>query len=125
MKKIQLQINEYSINAVLYDTQAGQAIWDTLPIQARGNLWGDEIYFPIPAKLKIENGCEVVQEGDLAFWPPGSAFCIFYGLTPMSEPGEIRPASEVEVIGKITNDFKVLKHIKNSPSIIITRIEKV
>lgn len=124
MKKIQIQINDHCLHAVLHETPAGQAIWDALPIQAKGNLWGDEIYFPVEAKINMEKGREVVEEGALAFWPPGLAFCIFYGPTPMSAPGEIRPASEVEVVGKITSDFRVLKHIKSSPSVMINRLER-
>ncbi|MFC4766456.1 cyclophilin-like fold protein [Effusibacillus consociatus] len=123
MKKIQLQVNEFCLQAVLYDTPAGQAIWDSLPISAKGNLWGDEIYFSIDARVKMENGREVVEEGDLGFWPPGSAFCIFYGLTPVSSPGEIRPASPVEVVGKIIGDYKVLKQVKSTPKVTITPSE--
>jgi len=123
LKKIKLQVNDHCFDAVLYDTPAGQEIWNTLPIHSRGNVWGEEIYFSIGAKVKMENGREVVEEGDLGFWPPGSAFCIFYGLTPMSTPDEIRPASAVEVVGKITDDFRVLKLLKSSPNVIITRNE--
>ena len=62
-----------------------------LPIEARGSTWGDEIYFSIPVRLSEENGKEV-ELGDIAYWPPGTAFCIFFGPTPASHGDEIRPA---------------------------------
>jgi hypothetical protein len=80
-----------------------------LPIQASGNTWGDEIYFKISVENEVENGQEVVELGDLGYWPPGSAFCLFFGPTPASQGDEIRPASEVTVIGKIKGDSTVLK----------------
>lgn len=123
MKKIKIKVNDYQLNGVLHDTPAGEKIWDSLPISSRGSLWGDEIYFSINADVKLENEQEVVNEGDLAYWPPGSAFCIFYGPTPVSANGEIRPASSVEVFGKITDDAKVLKKINRLPDVLIERAD--
>ncbi|QKG84720.1 hypothetical protein GXN76_09710 [Kroppenstedtia pulmonis] len=123
MKKIQLQVNEHCLQAILYDTPAGQAIWDSLPISSKGNIWGEEIYFSIAADVNMENDTEIVEEGDLAYWPPGSAFCIFYGLTPVSAQGEIRPASAVEVVGKITDDFHRLKEVIGLPKVVVSRVD--
>ena len=52
------------------------AIWSKLPIEGKANIWGDEIYFPITVEVGAENQSEVVQMGDLAYWPPGNALCI-------------------------------------------------
>ena len=81
------------VSAELNDTDAAEAVWNALPISASGSTWGDEIYFRIPVAAEPEDLQEVVDFGDLAYWPPGSAFCIFFGPTPASRGDEIRPAS--------------------------------
>jgi hypothetical protein len=85
-------------------SQTANAIWEALPIDARANRWGDEIYFEIPVDLEPEDGREVVEAGDLGYWPPGTAFCIFWGRTPASQADEIRAASPVNVFGRIEGD---------------------
>ena len=103
-RKITISAGSVSLGAELNDTDTAGAIWDSLPISQPGNTWGDEIYFRIPVKVKPddpEDLQEVVDFGDLAFWPPGSAFCIFFGPTPASRDDEIRPASAVAVIGQV------------------------
>jgi len=121
-KKIRIFVNDVVLDAELNETDTAQAIWDALPIEARGNLWGDEIYFSIPVKIEPESIQDVVERGDLAYWGPGSAFCIFYGPTPASRGNEVRPASPVGVFGKIAGDYLSLKSIRSSPKV---RIEKV
>src|SRR5512143_206984 len=89
------------INAFLNDSPTARAMADALPIDAQAQLWGEEIYFPVPqvvAELD-DSAAVVVNVGDLGYWPTGRAFCIFFGLTPTSVPGEIRPASAVNRIG--------------------------
>ncbi len=49
-----------------------------------------------------------MEVGDLGYWPPGQAFCIFWGPTPASEADEIRPASPVNVFGRILKDARLL-----------------
>ena len=97
------------LEAELNDTFTAKAISNILPITAAANTWGDEIYFSMPITLELENGQEVVDLGDLGYWPPGGAFCIFYGLTPASRGDEIRPASAVTIIGKVQGDVTALK----------------
>jgi len=97
------------LEAELNDTFTAKAISNILPITAAANTWGDEIYFSMPITLELENGQEVVALGDLGYWPPGGAFCIFYGLTPASQGDEIRPASAVTIIGKVQGDVTALK----------------
>ncbi|MBA7566761.1 hypothetical protein ES708_08456 [subsurface metagenome] len=83
-RTIQIKVNGIELKAILNNSRIAQAIWGALPIVARINTWGDEVYFTIPAKLELEKGQELVEIGDLGYWPPGSAFCIFFGPTPMS-----------------------------------------
>lgn len=101
--------------------KTSKAIWDTLPIEARANTWGDEVYFSIPVEVEEENSREVVQMGDLGYWPPGKAFCIFFGQTPASRGDEIRPASPVNVFGRVKGDAKVFKAVRGGEKVSIER----
>jgi hypothetical protein len=98
-----------------------KAVWGALPIEAKINTWGDEIYFKIPVMVEKESPKELVEMGDIAYWPPGNAFCIFFGKTPLSRGNEIRPASEVNVFGKIIGDPKIFKNVEPGESIRLER----
>ena len=98
-----------------------KAIWDALPVEARANTWGDEIYFAIPVNIEAENQQAVVDIGDLGYWPPGNAFCIFFGPTPASRGNEIRPASPVNVFGKVDGDSKIFKKVRSGDTIILEK----
>jgi hypothetical protein len=108
-RKIQISAGVIEATAELNNTRTAQAIWEALPITGRVNLWGDEIYFSIPVKLKLEAGQELVSIGDLGYWPEGNAFCIFFGRTPVSQGDEIRPASPVTVFGKVIGNATLFK----------------
>lgn len=120
-KRISIKAGKIEATAELNDTKTAQAIWDALPIKSRGNRWGEEIYFSIPLNLEPENAREVVDVGDLGYWPPGTAFCIFFGPTPISRGEEIRPASPVNVFGKVTGDATVFKQVASGNEITIER----
>jgi len=111
------------VEAALTDESPDTArrIWEALPIEARANTWGDEIYFGIPVDADPENPREVVDLGDLAYWPPGNAFCIFFGRTPASRGDEIRPTSAVNVFGKVKGDPKVFKKVRSGERVRIER----
>ena len=101
-RSIKIISGAVEIIGTLSDCATATAIWNALPIQSTADTWGDEIYFSVPVDQKIDNtAAEVVEMGDLGYWPPGKAFCIFFGPTPMSRGDEIRPASAVNVIGKV------------------------
>jgi uncharacterized protein len=121
-KKIKITAGTVTARAVLNASPTAGKIWEALPIEASGDTWGDEIYFGIPVKSSLEKDAqEVVEVGDLGFWPPGHAFCIFFGPTPVSRGNEIRPASAVNVVGRIVGDARVFK---KAPSGAKVRIEK-
>ena len=107
------------LEAQLNDTFTSKAISNILPMTAAANTWGDEIHFSRPITLELEDGQEVVELGDLGYWPPGRAFCIFYGLTPASQGDEIRPASAVTIIGKVQGDVTALKQIGGGEQVVI------
>ena len=122
-KKITITTEDLKVDASLNDSKTAQNIGDALPIEGRVNTWGDEIYFSIPINIGLENAKAVVSEGDLGYWPPGNAFCIFFGLTPASQGDEIRPASPVNIFGKIIGDPKVFKKVSSGAKIIIEKGE--
>jgi hypothetical protein len=90
----------------LSDTPTGQALAAALPFEGQAQRWGDEIYFSVPQVVQEldDNAAVSVQVGDIGYWPPGRALCLFFGLTPSSVPGEIRPASAVNLVGRLTGD---------------------
>jgi hypothetical protein len=88
------------------------------------NTWGDEIYFKIPVTSALdETAREVVEKGDLGYWPTGRAFCIFFGPTPASQGDEIRPASAVNIVGKVEGDTDLFKRVRDGENIKLERIE--
>jgi hypothetical protein len=97
------------------------AISSKLPIEGKANIWGDEIYFSIPVEVGAENQSDVVQLGDIAYWPPGNALCIFFGPTPASWDEEIRPVSPVNVIGRIIDDPRTFKLVSRGDRIRLDR----
>ena len=122
-KKIRIITGELKVEAELNDSETARSIWDSLPIESSNSLWGEEIYFSIPVKAGQEKGArEVVSAGELGYWPPGNAFCIFFGPTPASRGDEIRAASAVNIIGKVSSDPKVFRKAKDGAKITIEKV---
>jgi hypothetical protein len=122
-RQMRIKAGAVDATATLNDSETANAIWDALPITARGNTWGDEIYFGIPVHLGEENGRAVVDLGALGYWPPGNAFCIFFGPTPASRGNEIRPASPVNVFGKVDGDATAFKRVRSGETVVLERVE--
>src|ERR1051326_5151937 len=111
-RKIRITVGKVTADAVLDESATASSVWKALPLSVAGQTWGDEIYFSIPVKAESEDPREVVELGDLGYWPPGSAFCIFFGRTPVSTGNEIRPASAVNVFGRVSGDATVFKKVR-------------
>ena len=121
-RQIRIKAGQVVALAELYETKTADAIWQALPLDGNIHTWGEEIYFSIPLKLELEAGQEVVDSGHLGYWPPGSAFCIFFGPTPMSRGSEIRAASPVDVFGSLVGDPKVFRKVKDGGNIVVERL---
>lgn len=120
-QRIRITAGSVAADALLDGSETARLVWGALPLTVAGETWGDEIYFSIPVKAKPERPQETVELGDLGYWPPGTAFCIFFGPTPMSRGEEIRPASPVNVFGKIVGDSTVFKQVRAGTKIRVER----
>jgi len=122
---IQILSGDITVEAELYDTPTGRAIAAALPIAGQVNRWDGEIYFPIPVSATLEDGSrDVLEPGELGYWPPGNAFCIFFGATPASRGNECRAASKVNVFGKIKQNLDDLWKVENGVDIVVEMIEE-
>jgi hypothetical protein len=122
--KIKIKIGSLSMDAELNDTATAKKVTDALPFTTSFSTWGDEIYFSIPVDSALDDSArEVVEMGDLGYWPTGKAFCIFFGPTPMSGPGQIVPASAVNIIGKVSGDAQAFKKVMNEKQVTIEKGE--
>ena len=119
---IRIRAGSIDLQAELNNTKTASAVYEILPLEGRANTWGEEIYFPIPLYLELEDGKEIVEMGDLGYWPDGNSLCIFFGLTPASRKNEIRAASAITVLGKIVGNPKLLKQVASGAKVIVEQI---
>ena len=92
MPTIRISAGPVTVFASLGDSPTARDVLAALPITGRASTWGDEIYFGIPVHADEEPGASaVVNAGDIAYWPPGSALCLFFGPTPASRGNEFQP----------------------------------
>jgi len=122
VRTVRIKAGSVQATAALNDSPTADAIWNALPITARANTWGDEIYYSIPVELEqAPDAKAVVGMGDLGYWAPGSAMCIFFGPTPVSRGNEIRPASPVNVFGNVVGDAAVFKAVRSGEKITVEK----
>jgi hypothetical protein len=98
-----------------------EKITAALPLSGVANTWGDEIYFSVSLSIGSENSREVVEEGEVAFWPESPCICIFFGKTPASRGDELRAASPVNVFARIEGDLSSLKKVKPGDRVTLER----
>ncbi len=123
MCKIIIRTGNIHLQAELNDTETARALREILPLAGKANRWGKEIYFPIPLYLEIEGGKEVVEMGDLGYWPDGNCLCIFFGPTPASRKNEIRAASPVTIIGRVAGNPKLLDQVASGATVIVEQAQ--
>jgi hypothetical protein len=105
MKRLVISAGNVSLPAELNDSPTARQVWEALPIEGTANTWGDEIYFAIPVVAAEEPQARAdVAVGELGYWPPGHAFCIFFGPTPASSGQSPRAYSPVNVLGHVLGD---------------------
>ncbi len=118
--KIKMTAGEVLVEAELNDSPTASSITQGLPLSGLAQRWGGEIYFSIPVTAELEaDAREVLRAGELGYWPPGKAFCIFFGPTPASGTDEIRAASAVNIVGEMKGDFSGLWDVADGASVLI------
>ena len=115
--KIKIVVGSIEAFATLSNTRTASAVVNSLPFDSVVQRWGEEIYFEVPLELELEDGKEVLEIGEIAYWPPGKSMCIFFGPTPSSKGNEIRAYSAVSVFGKVIGDARVFRAIRGGERI--------
>jgi hypothetical protein len=124
MRQLKMIIGDVTIRAELFDTPTADALWRAAPFEASAATWGEEVYFRTPVALAREpDAREVVQPGELAFWPDGNAIAIGFGRTPISRADECRLASPCNLWGRALDDVKALKAVRSGAKIRVERPE--
>jgi len=124
MRKLVIMAGDVRAEATLNDSPTTDALWAVLPIEAAANVWGQEIYFGIPlAAPETPDARQDMEIGEIAFWPPGTAFCIFFGPTPVSHGGKPRAYSPVNPLGKIDGDATVFRAVKDGEMVTLAKAE--
>ena len=118
-RRIKIAAGDIQVTAVLNESATADLVWSALPIEAPASTWGDEIYFRTAVRALEEDAQEVVGMGDVGYWPPGQALCLFFGPTPASVGEEIRPASPVNILGGIEGDPTVLKKVRSGERVLV------
>ena len=122
MRKLKMTIGGVVLEAELLKTPTADALWEAAPFSAKANTWGEEVYFSTPVQMGQEpDARDVMQPGDLAFWPPGSAIAIGFGPTPVSKGNEIRLASPSNVWGRALGDVRSLAPVRSGAAIKVER----
>ena len=122
-ERIRIEFEEFSVFVELAECPTARAIRAKLPFSSSVNRWGEEIYFATPVSVPLEPGArEVVEKGDVGYWPPGRALAIFFGSTPASEGAECRAAGPVNVVGRVAGDLSRLSTVP-AGSVVYVKLE--
>ena len=120
-KRIVISAGDVRVEAELNDSPCAAAIYDALPIDATANTWGEEIYFKVDLSFDLaDDASEDVDVGQLGYWPPGKAFCVFFGRTPVSDSsGRPRAASRINLVGNVLGNATVLKSVVDGDTVLV------
>jgi hypothetical protein len=109
-RTITIQIQNQSFAAELNDSPAAAQILEALPLRVRMSRWGEEYYGDCGLEIPVDSSArELVEVGEIAFWPAGSALCFFFGPTPASTDERPRAASPVLPLGRFSGSVDGLK----------------
>ena len=126
MKRITISAGDVVMEAELNESPTAVKVWDALPIDGRASTWGDEIYFEIPVSAGQEPDARAdVAVGELGYWPVGSAFCIFFGPTPVSTGAQPRAYSPVNILGRVLGDATRFRGVRSGAAVRLMRVEGV
>jgi hypothetical protein len=117
---VRIVAEDVVLKAELNDTPCAARLAEILPIEASPHTWGDEFYFEVSLTHELDpTATSNVEVGDIGYWPPGRALAIFFGPTPMSTGSKPVPASDVNLVGRITDDAALLRKVRRTTRIRI------
>ena len=121
--RIVIDAGSVTMEAELNEGPTAQLVWEALPITARANTWGDEIYFEIPVHTdQAADARADVEVGELGYWPVGHAFCIFFGPTPVSSGDKPRAASPVNILGRVLGDATAFRQVPAGAKVTLAKV---
>jgi len=112
MAKIAIKAGAVTMTATLNESHSAKKLLEVLPCKSKAQIWGKEVYFPIPMTMEEENAQAKVPSGAIAYWPPGKCFCIFFGQTPYSP---------VNPLGTLDGDAKEFAKVKDGDPVSLER----
>jgi hypothetical protein len=122
MTSIRISSGAVSVRAELDDNPTAARLVAALPITGEANRWGEEVYFEVPVEAPLAPTARAdVEVGELGYWPPGRAFCIFFGPTPVSRGSKPRAYSPVNVIGRVVDDATAFRAVSDGAEVRLTR----
>ena len=125
MRRVRFTIGEVTIHATLRETPTAEAIWEALPLEARACIWGEEVYFETPVRVKREATARaVVTPGEIAFWTEGNAIAVGFGRTPISKGGETRLAAPCNIWATAEEDVRRLTPVRDGAPIHVVAEEE-
>ncbi len=113
----------FTIKGRLKDNNTGRTLFSALPLKSRGERWGKEFYFSVPVEVEPEDQKSEVEKGEIGFWIPGSAICLFFGPTPISQGEKIVPASPVNSVGFLEGDIELLDKLEDGDEVVVEKDE--
>ena len=118
--RIQITWDGGQLVAALRDTPTARLVWDALPYTSSASTWGEEVYFELPVRAELEDDArQVVDPGTVCFWTGGNALALPYGPTPMSQGDECRLVTEVNILGQIEGDPRLLSSVRDGIDISV------
>jgi hypothetical protein len=124
MRKLKMTVGDVVIRAELLETPTAAALYAAAPFEARASTWGEEVYFRTPVSQAREPGAkDVVEPGELAFWPDGDAIAIGFGRTSISRGDECRLASPCNIWGRAEDDVGALRAVQSGAPIKVERAD--
>jgi len=103
-----------TMTATLNDSETAQKLLEILPVKSKAQTWGDEVYFIIPLEMPEQDPHAAVPSGAIAYWPPGHAFCIFFGQEPYSP---------VNLLGELDGDPNTFARVRSGDPIRLEPVE--
>ncbi len=98
---IEVLANKYSY--VIYVDRYADEFRKYLPFRSRAHVWKEEVYFETPIVLGNRADTYLIELGEVYYWPPGKALCLFYGFS--------EPYTPVLRIGYIVGPLHYLREV--------------